>query len=132
MINLYEREGFTLVETIFALVILSIVGFSALNYSSNSIKNQITLENKTFAAIIANNKINEIRLSKSKYINSFNEISKIEFANQNWLIQTNFENTENKKLRKIIVKVFLDKNKVDINSNTNNSPIFFLEGLVEI
>lgn len=58
--------GFTLLEVLIALAILAIVLVSAIKITADNIQNLWYLENKTLAAVIANNHAVEMRLAKEK------------------------------------------------------------------
>ncbi len=106
-----NKSGFTLIEVLIALVILSIALTAILKSASLNIKNLIYLENRTMATWIANNVINEVRAGVLKLPNApASAEQETVLLNQTWIWQANLNLTPNKKIKEINVTVFLKNN----------------------
>ncbi len=105
-----RKNGFTLVEVLIALLIVSLVFFSCLLTLSEMIRNTETLTDKTISALISNNIITQTKLGMIKDdVSSGNQV----MLNHTWHWSIQRENTDVENLKKI--------NVIVKNSKSNNS-----------
>jgi general secretion pathway protein I len=97
--------GFTLVEILVALAILSI-SLSAVLYAINqNTQNLIYLRDRTFANWVATNKANEFRANPDLIRNSQLLSGSYKLAQREWPWFARLENTEDGELKRIIIDV---------------------------
>lgn len=104
-------SGFTLVEILVALAILSI-SLSAVLYAINqNTNNLIYLKNKTFAHWVASNKISEFRVRPELIQNTRMLSGSYSLAERKWEWTAQVLNTEDKDLKKIIIDIYSAEDK---------------------
>jgi general secretion pathway protein I len=103
---LYKRilisSGFTLLEILIALAVLTISLSAILKSTMVTTDNISYLRNKTIAHWIAMNQINIYRVNKKLASNDYGEIKMLK---QIWCWQTNIFDTSEKKLKRVEVEV---------------------------
>jgi general secretion pathway protein I len=106
--------GFTLLEILVALAILTI-SMSALMVAASSHTSNIShLRNKTFAGIIASNKAEKLYLSKA-WPTAGKSNGNIEMTRNEWHWEMNVQNTQDPSVRRAEISVFLNrKNKTPL------------------
>ncbi|SRR5579883_348593 len=103
--------GFTLIEVLIALAILSIALISIMRSTSQNIRDNTYLQNKTIAAWVGTQAMNEIRAGVISTA-SDNEIKKeTEMLGRKWSWQATVTTTPNPRIKKIVVDVFSSDGK---------------------
>lgn len=101
-----KSPGFTLIETVVALLIVAL-GMTALYMQlSQHLSNAIYLRDKTLASWIASNLLTELGL-ESEWPEIGEEENAIEFANRQWWFRVEIEGTDVENLRRAEVSVAL-------------------------
>jgi len=98
------QKGFTLIEVLIALVIVSISALGLSRLSDQNIKHTAYLEQKTFANLAATNLINSQRLNDKTVLGYDN--GSYQLAKQVWLWTSHVSSTPNKDILKIEMSVF--------------------------
>jgi len=99
-----RRRGFTLLEVLVAMVILSVSLLAAIKVASEVTNSAIYLQEKTIAQWVAMNKVAEIRLSK-KLPKTGSSNGEEEMAGRSWRWDILVKNTAYSRLREIEVGV---------------------------
>jgi len=104
MLKLKQKNGFTLLEVLVAMVILSISLLAAIKVATEVTNSAIYLQDKTIAQWVAMNKVAEMRLAKNlpKLGKSNGEE---EMAGRTWRWDILVKNTAYLKLREVEVGV---------------------------
>ena len=102
-------KGFTLLEILVALAILSILALTALKNNSSMIANASYLQDKTFAHWVGMNKVAELRLAGQWIMGGGYKGVSI-MADRQWAWQVTGQATPDPDLQHIIIKVWLGKN----------------------
>lgn len=100
-----SNSGFTLIEILVALAILSIALTTIIKVTTLNIKNTIYLQNKTIAAWVGAQAINEIRVGLVK-LSDEKVDQEVNMLNQNWKWEGLQVSTPNPHIKKIVVEVF--------------------------
>lgn len=98
--------GFTLIEVLIALAILSIALTAIIQATSQNIRDNIYLQNKTIANWVGNLLMNQALAGILQLPTSGNNESSMLMLGQNWLWQGTLENTPNPHIQKIRIQVF--------------------------
>lgn len=105
MINCRQR-GFTLIEVLVALVVLSLSMVAVIQLTSNHIRTMSELEKRVIASWVASNHLSEVRFtSKSEGLREGNDSERIKMGGRNWRSRVRISETE-------VEKVFLVKVEV--------------------
>ena len=98
----HNDGGFTLLEVMISLLILSICIGSLILTTLEMNKNQEFLKNKTIALWLSQNALNEVilGLNSPPYAPEKSEIT-LPMANKNWIVITSLMPTDNKNIDKI-------------------------------
>ena len=104
--NRKKTAGFTLVEILVALAILSISLSSVLYVINQNTNNLIYLKNKTFAHWVAMNKISEFRVNPVLIQNSRRLSGRYTLAQREWEWTAQLIHTEDKDLNKLNIEVY--------------------------
>jgi general secretion pathway protein I len=96
--------GFTLLELMIALAIFSVAALAALKHSSQAIRQQEQLVDKTLAIWLAENSIAEIRL-KSPWPDTGSNTTTVTSAKRTWGLSIDIKDTPIEALRKVTVTV---------------------------
>lgn len=98
------RSGFTLLEVLVALAILSIVLVAAVKHSGSSVDNAVYLREKTLAHWVAMNKAAEIQLLSSNLpVGTTN--GEVSMANREWFWRVLVEKTPDAAFLKAVIEV---------------------------
>lgn len=100
--------GFTLLEILVALAILSIAMSALISASSNNRSNFSHLRNKTFASIIASNKAEELYVNKA-WPSIGNSTGSVEMVKHEWHWKIEVKNTPDPAVRRALIQIFVDK-----------------------
>ena len=101
-----KTAGFTLVEILVALAILSISLSAVLYVINQNTNNLIYLKNKTFAHWVAMNKISEFRVNPVLIQNSRRLSGRYTLAQREWEWTAQLIHTEDKDLNKLNIEVY--------------------------
>jgi len=101
-----KAAGFTLVEILVALAILSISLSSVLYVINQNTNNLIYLKNKTFAHWVAMNKVAEFRVNPVLIQNSRRLSGRYTLAESEWEWTAQLIHTEDKDLEKLNIDVY--------------------------
>ncbi len=99
-----ESQGFTLIEVLIALLVFGLIATAAAQVGSQYINSYETIRDKTLAAWIAENRMNELRLADT--FPSITENSDdIDYGRYRWLVKTVVVGTQEPSIRRIDVIV---------------------------
>ncbi len=105
-----KRNGFTLIEIMFAMAILAIVSVVLLKSSVQSVSRAGLIQDRTMASWIAENQLQGLRMidrdDEDNYPSVGVKRSTITMANRDWQIVLDVSETENDLIRRIEVSVF--------------------------
>ena len=107
---LEKHKGFTLLELLVALAILSIVALTALKNNSSMIANASYLRDKTLAHWVAMNKAAELRLAGQLVVDD-GEKGKTIMAERRWSWQVTGKGTPDPDIQSVEIKVWLETNR---------------------
>ena len=107
------NHGFTLLEVMVALAIFAISALVILESTTQSIRQQTQLENKTFALWAAENQFTKLRLQNA-WPETGTTDSRVTLVQKHWLLQQSVEETANPLLRKITVAVTPENNTLPL------------------
>ncbi|MFT5987784.1 MAG: general secretion pathway protein I [Marinobacter psychrophilus] len=99
-----RSAGFTLIEVLVALLIFGLIATAAAQVGSQYIASYERVRDKTLAAWLAGNRINEIRLQSSLPATN-GAVSDQEFGPYRWQVITRVTNTEDANIRRVEVTV---------------------------
>jgi general secretion pathway protein I len=100
----HSKKGFTLLEVLVAMVILSVSLLAAIKVASEVTNSAIHLQEKTIAQWVAMNKLAELRLAK-KLPQTGRSDGEDEMAGRNWHWEILVKNTAYSRLREVEVGV---------------------------
>ena len=105
-----KRNGFTLIEIMFAMAILAIVSVVLLKSSVQSVSRAGLIQDRTMASWIAENQLQGLRMNDRDDEDNYPSVgvkrSTITMANRDWQIVLDVSETENDLIRRIEVSVF--------------------------
>lgn len=99
--------GFTLLEVLIALAVLAILASAVVSQTSHSTRQLQILEQKTHALWVAEYHLNKLRIA-DQWPSIGRSSQTIEYAGNNWLINTQISSTSEPWLRKITVMISSD------------------------
>jgi general secretion pathway protein I len=109
--SLKKSFGFTLIEVLVALAIISIALTAIIKATSQNIKNTIYLQNKTIAGWVGTQVINEATVGLLQLPVAPDKVDgEINMMNQTWAWQAQLVNSPNPRIKKIEVNVMLKSN----------------------
>lgn len=97
-------HGFTLIEVMVALIIFAVLSVTLLTRLGDNIRAEQYLESKTFAGVIAENTLAELRI-KEEWSAVSNRTETVNMAGQDWQVKTVVSNTPNENLKRVDVQV---------------------------
>jgi len=97
-----NSQGFTLIEVLISLAILAIALTAIIKATTQTIRDTLYLENKTIAAWVGTQVINEARVGLIKETTE----SQTEMLHHEWPWQLEIEPTPNPHVKKLKVKVY--------------------------
>ncbi len=101
--------GFTLIEIMVALAIITIALGAIIQSTTSSTSNATYLRDKTVASWVAMNQIALMR-AKRKWGSTSNKKGTVEMAGREWLWKMQIKTTDEKDIRRLIVDVFAADN----------------------
>ena len=119
-----SEKGFTLIEVLVALLVFALIGTAAAQVGSQYITSYERVRDKTLALWIADNRMNEFRLS-----DVFPEVSEntdeLDYGQYRWQVLTEVLGTANPTIRRVEITVarFSDEYSDPIN-------VFSLSGFI--
>jgi len=117
-----NNAGFTLIEVLIALAILSIALTAIIKATSQTIKNTLYLQNKTIASWVGSQVMNEARLGLLQLPTAPDKLEETtQMLGQTWSWTAKFALTPNPNIKKI---------QVDVYGTSNESKMIGLESYV--
>lgn len=110
-------KGFTLFEVLIALSILAVTAAGLVKAATDNIRHAEHLENKMLASWIAMNKLTELQVMQA-WPSTGDNTDTVEMANREWWVKVEVSQTEEKRLRRVDIRVGL---KADTASDEENS-----------
>ena len=107
-----KNSGFTLLEVLIALIFFSLIGMILQQVTASTVSQYLSVRQKMFASWMAENKMAEIRLSKS-LPSAKEHKEELDFANEEWQLVSKVKKTENPDINKVEVEVY----HIDANSD---------------
>ncbi|MDH5326753.1 MAG: type II secretion system minor pseudopilin GspI [Gammaproteobacteria bacterium] len=111
-----RSKGFTLVEVLIALTIIAVALAAIITTVSATVRNYGFLQEKTFAHWVAMNKMAEIQMMR-QWPSPRSTRGSMVMAEHEWFWEMDVQNTEDKTVRKVIIRVKLKED--DENSVTS-------------
>jgi general secretion pathway protein I len=125
------KNGFTLIEVLIALAIISIAMLAIIKTSTENIRGAAYLQDKMAAVWVGQQVLNEVRAGL--YNQSLNEADKIKrtttLLGKKWPWQLQEESTPNPRIQKVSINVFAPGQEAD---EDENSSLIYLESYVYI
>ncbi|MFT6985737.1 MAG: general secretion pathway protein I [Psychromonas sp.] len=103
-----KQQGMTLLEVMLALIILATSGLAVMNAASEALKNQVYLQDKTFALWVASNRLVELKLEGEWPAASWKN-EKEEFAGNSWYVRYQTVETGDENFKALDVEVSSQK-----------------------
>jgi len=107
-----QQQGFTLIEIIVALLVISVALGAIITTTANSVKHGSHIKEKTIALWVAQNYIAEtiiISKSKKKWPSTGFKFDTISMAGNKWFLKSQIKQTPDNNIRRIDVSVYSDK-----------------------
>ena len=101
------RRGFTLLEVMIALLVITLGMAAVINTTSESGWKSAQLRHKTIATWVAQNQITKYRANRI-WGNANSQSGKVEMANIDWAWRMKISETDDPSLRRLDVEVFID------------------------
>lgn len=108
-----NKLGFTLIEVLIALVILSVALTAVIKAVSQNLRDTAYLEQKNIADWVGTNIINEVQLGL-RTLSSGEVTAKAEMLDQEWIWTARVSTTPNTHIKKIEVKVYKNHSKAPL------------------
>jgi len=102
--NKHKSQGFTILEVMVALVFFSLIGMVLQQVTASTVSQYMAVRHKMFASWIAENKMAEIRLSKSLPAAREHK-EELSFANEEWQLISKVQTTESPDINKVDIDV---------------------------
>ncbi|MHB1946860.1 MAG: type II secretion system minor pseudopilin GspI [Gammaproteobacteria bacterium] len=108
-----NNAGFTLIEILIALAILAIALTAIIRATSQNIKDNAYLQNKTIATWVGTQVMNEARVNLIKLPEEPGKMEEeTSMLGRKWLWQASTEPTANPQIKKLVVEVYEPTNNV--------------------
>src|SRR5690554_930954 len=107
--NKLQQQGFTLLEVMVALTVFVAIAVTLSQTASQSIDTTLYLQEKTLASMVAENKLNTLRLEGMPAVGERKETTRL--ADRQWQLTTKVEKTEFPDTHRITVSVALASSK---------------------
>jgi general secretion pathway protein I len=92
--------GFTLLEVLVALAIFALVAASVLSATARSLQTAASLEDKTLAMWIADNRLSELQLAEMPVADGRDQ-GELTFAGRRWQWQSEIQDTSEPSMRRV-------------------------------
>ena len=122
-----EKRGFTLIEVLVALAVISIALLAIIKTANENIRGAAYLQDKMLAVWVGEQVLNEARVGL--YQQSWNDdsIKRVTtLLGKKWAWQLKQTATPNPRIKKISINVFAD----EIKEEEDNPPLIYLESYV--
>lgn len=106
--SIVRQHGFTLIEIIIALVVISVALGAVIATTGNSVKHGAHIKEKTIALWLAQNTIAEVNI-KQQWLSAGTQSSDEKMAGKQWLIKRMVSQTPDINIKKMDVAVFSDQ-----------------------
>ncbi len=116
-----KQSGFTLIEIIVALLVISIALGAIISTTASSVNMADHVRNKTMALWVAQNYISEMAAEK-KWPDTGKTSATIEMNKHDWMLQSNIIQTANSNMKKVEISVFFD--------DKDKQPLLSLTGFI--
>ncbi len=110
--GLHKHSGFTLIEIMVALLVITIALGAVINTTTSSVETGAYLRDKTLALWVAQNFINDIVIEK-KWPDTGVVKQSIIMNKKSWTVRNNIIQTANSNMRKLDVAVYTDTKDID-------------------
>lgn len=110
-LKLQHSRGFTLLEVMVALTVFVGIALTLSQTASQSVDTTLYLQEKTLASMVAENKLNTLRLEGMPAVGERKD--RIKLAEREWHLTTKVEKTEFPDTHRVTVNVALMDNKDD-------------------
>ncbi len=104
---LKQQGGFTLIEIVIALLVISIALAAVISTTTHSVDSGAHLRNKTIALWVAQNYINDTVIHK-KWPDRGEVKEQVTMNNRVWMVRTDIIATANTNMRRMDVRVFFN------------------------
>ncbi|PIE44399.1 MAG: type II secretion system protein GspI [Gammaproteobacteria bacterium] len=105
LVNTRREYGFTILEVMVALIIFGLMATAIDKGLALTIEAQQRVRHRTFATMIAQNQMAELRIAK--VLPSIGQSKKdLDFANIEWKLVTNISTTEDPKVLRVDLEIF--------------------------
>ncbi len=109
MNNCQRSAGFTLLEVMVALTVFVAIALTLSQTASQSVDTTLYLQEKTLASMVAENKLNTLRLEGMPAVGERKETTRL--ADRQWQLTTKVEKTEFPDTHRVTVSVALASSK---------------------
>jgi len=113
-----KSKGFTLLEVMVALVFFSLIGMVLQQVTASTVNQYQAVRHKMFASWIAENKMAEIRLSKS-LPKAKEHKEEMDFANEAWQLISKVTTTDNPDMNRVDIDIL----HIDASTNEKNKKL---------
>ncbi len=120
-----KQLGFTLIEILIALVVVSIALAAATTARTHATSNANHLRDKMLAHWVAENRLTEIRIAKEFPAIGSEQSDDVEMGKIDWQWKQTVEKTDDVNLRRITISVYRAE-----SGDSDEKPITFLNALV--
>lgn len=110
-LKLQHSRGFTLLEVMVALTVFVGIALTLSQTASQSVDTTLYLQEKTLASMVAENKLNTLRLEGMPAVGERKDRTKL--AEREWHLTTKVEKTEFPDTHRVTVNIALMDNKDD-------------------
>tara|TARA_B100000676_G_C18045419_1_gene827582 strand:+ start:1079 stop:1453 length:375 start_codon:yes stop_codon:yes gene_type:complete len=120
-----RASGFTLLEVMIALAVLSIVSAALVKNAAQSVRQTAVIEERVYATWVAENELNARRVeirSDATFPGVGTQRAGVSLAGRDWDVVVSTDSTENENVRRVTVQVF--------NATDNTEPVVELDGFV--
>lgn len=105
-----EQKGFTLIEIIIALLVISVALGAIISTTGNSVSHGAYLKEKTITLWVAENHLSEIVITK-QWPTTGQHSFEITMAGKTWYLNNKVTQTPNQFIRRLDISVYGDKAK---------------------
>lgn len=109
MSSFQRMAGFTLLEVMVALTVFVGIALTLSQTASQSVDTTLYLQEKTLASMVAENKLNTLRLEGMPAVGVRNDLTRL--ADRQWHLTTKVEKTEFPDTNRVTVTVALAESK---------------------